>query len=216
MVTSPIAPLPGLTATLSDALPRFVSVSFTEPIYYEILTGLLERVGVSIAWPDSRESRPFHAYEYPVVAFDGAGVGFLREIRRRPLLVRRNVAVITLKTHPAYLELLESLRLHVVRYRDLLGAQAGLELGVALAAAAEGDLAPSPRGVLSRTEREIVSILLAEGVGSAAIASEIGVAQKTVTSHVSNILRKLDLGRANGGGLAKLVHAILSSYEDGR
>ncbi|MEI2778598.1 MAG: helix-turn-helix transcriptional regulator [Tetrasphaera sp.] len=59
------------------------------------------------------------------------------------------------------------------------------------AAATELDKLASP-SPLSPREREVVA-LVAEGLSNAAIAEQFTLSERTIESHVSSILRKLDL-----------------------
>jgi NarL family two-component system response regulator LiaR len=50
----------------------------------------------------------------------------------------------------------------------------------------------SANASLSEREREVL-MLIAEGMGNQQIATKLGIGEKTVKTHVSNILAKLDL-----------------------
>lgn len=55
-----------------------------------------------------------------------------------------------------------------------------------------GDRGPRARGALTAREREVLQ-LLAEGLSSKEIAAKLGLVLKTVDTHRTNIIRKLDL-----------------------
>ena len=57
--------------------------------------------------------------------------------------------------------------------------------------------APSGLGVLTDREREVLQ-LIAEGLSSKEIASMLGVSLKTVDSHRSNLMEKLDIHKVSG------------------
>lgn len=68
--------------------------------------------------------------------------------------------------------------------------------------------APGPLDALSRREREVLE-LIAEGASNAAIAEVLGIAGKTVDSHVGRILVKLGVGEdpaVNRRVTAALLH----------
>ena len=58
--------------------------------------------------------------------------------------------------------------------------------------AGDGRAAPAPPELLTDREREVIT-LIAGGLSNKRIALELGVSEKTVKTHVSNILGKLDL-----------------------
>ena len=77
-------------------------------------------------------------------------------------------------------------------------------------AAANGpDTEPAPLGQLSQRERE-VAVLVARGLSNPRIAAELIIGERTVQSHVSNILNKL--GLSSRVQVARLV----ANYGPGR
>jgi DNA-binding NarL/FixJ family response regulator len=60
-----------------------------------------------------------------------------------------------------------------------------------------GDAAPSSLEMLTDREREVLQ-LIAEGLSSKEIAVRLGVSLKTVDSHRSNLMEKLDIHRVSG------------------
>lgn len=65
------------------------------------------------------------------------------------------------------------------------------------AIARPGDSAPSGVAALTDREREVLQ-LIAEGLSSKEIASMIGVSLKTVDSHRSNLMEKLNIHKVSG------------------
>ncbi len=65
------------------------------------------------------------------------------------------------------------------------------------AIARPGDGSPSGVSVLTDREREVLQ-LIAEGLSSKEIASMLGVSLKTVDSHRSNLMEKLDIHKVSG------------------
>jgi len=65
------------------------------------------------------------------------------------------------------------------------------------AIARPGDLAPSGVSMLTDREREVLQ-LIAEGLSSKEIAVQLGVSLKTVDSHRSNLMEKLDIHKVSG------------------
>lgn len=65
------------------------------------------------------------------------------------------------------------------------------------AIARPADVSPSGLGVLTDREREVLQ-LIAEGLSSKEIASMLGVSLKTVDSHRSNLMEKLDIHKVSG------------------
>jgi DNA-binding NarL/FixJ family response regulator len=65
------------------------------------------------------------------------------------------------------------------------------------AIARPGDTAPSGVSILTDREREVLQ-LIAEGLSSKEIASMLGVSLKTVDSHRSNLMEKLDIHKVSG------------------
>jgi len=63
------------------------------------------------------------------------------------------------------------------------------------AIARPGDSGPSGVAMLTDREREV---LIAEGLSSKEIASELGVSLKTIDSHRSNLMEKLDIHKVSG------------------
>ncbi len=58
---------------------------------------------------------------------------------------------------------------------------------------------PKPSGVASLTDREReVLQLIAEGLSSKEIANVLGVSLKTIDSHRSNLMEKLDIHKVSG------------------
>ena len=51
--------------------------------------------------------------------------------------------------------------------------------------------------MLTEREREVLK-LIAEGLSSKEIASELGVSLKTIDSHRSNLMEKLDIHKVSG------------------
>ena len=60
-----------------------------------------------------------------------------------------------------------------------------------------GDAAPSGVAALTDREREVLQ-LIAEGLSSKEIAGMLGVSLKTVDSHRSNLMEKLDIHKVSG------------------
>jgi DNA-binding NarL/FixJ family response regulator len=65
------------------------------------------------------------------------------------------------------------------------------------AIARPGDAAPSGVATLTDREREVLQ-LIAEGLSSKEIAGMLGVSLKTVDSHRSNLMEKLDIHKVSG------------------
>lgn len=65
------------------------------------------------------------------------------------------------------------------------------------AIARPGDSAPSGVAMLTDREREVLQ-LIAEGLSSKEIAGMLGVSLKTVDSHRSNLMEKLDIHKVSG------------------
>jgi len=65
------------------------------------------------------------------------------------------------------------------------------------AIARPGDAAPSGVAMLTDREREVLQ-LIAEGLSSKEIAVMLGVSLKTVDSHRSNLMEKLDIHKVSG------------------
>ncbi|MCG8589047.1 MAG: response regulator transcription factor [Proteobacteria bacterium] len=65
------------------------------------------------------------------------------------------------------------------------------------AIARPGDASPSGVAMLTDREREVLQ-LIAEGLSSKEIASMLGVSLKTVDSHRSNLMEKLDIHKVSG------------------
>jgi DNA-binding NarL/FixJ family response regulator len=65
------------------------------------------------------------------------------------------------------------------------------------AIARPGDAAPSGVAMLTDREREVLQ-LIAEGLSSKEIAGMLGVSLKTVDSHRSNLMEKLDIHKVSG------------------
>ena len=65
------------------------------------------------------------------------------------------------------------------------------------AIARPGDAAPSGVAMLTDREREVLQ-LIAEGLSSKEIAGVLGVSLKTVDSHRSNLMEKLDIHKVSG------------------
>ena len=65
------------------------------------------------------------------------------------------------------------------------------------AIARPGDAAPSGVAQLTDREREVLQ-LIAEGLSSKEIAGMLGVSLKTVDSHRSNLMEKLDIHKVSG------------------
>lgn len=65
------------------------------------------------------------------------------------------------------------------------------------AIARPGDAAPTGVSVLTDREREVLQ-LIAEGLSSKEIAAMLGVSLKTIDSHRSNLMEKLDIHKVSG------------------
>jgi DNA-binding NarL/FixJ family response regulator len=65
------------------------------------------------------------------------------------------------------------------------------------AIARPGDVGPSGISMLTEREREVLK-LIAEGLSSKEIAADLGVSLKTIDSHRSNLMEKLDIHKASG------------------
>ncbi len=65
------------------------------------------------------------------------------------------------------------------------------------AIARPGDSVPSGAAMLTDREREVLQ-LIAEGLSSKEIAPVLGVSLKTVDSHRSNLMDKLDIHKVSG------------------
>ncbi len=65
------------------------------------------------------------------------------------------------------------------------------------AIARPGDSGPSGVSKLTGREREVLK-LIAEGLSSKEIASDLGVSLKTIDSHRSNLMEKLDIHKVSG------------------
>ncbi len=148
------------------------------------------------------------------------GVGAMRELRRRLPGVR----VIVLTSYAEDDRLLPAVRAGAAGYllktvqpqelaRAVRTAHAGgalLDPGVAarlveaLAAKPEGEAPPPER--LTPREREVL-VLIAGGLSNKRIARELGVAEKTVKTHVGHVLAKL--------GVADRTQAALHAVRSG-
>lgn len=65
------------------------------------------------------------------------------------------------------------------------------------AIARPGDGSPSGISMLTERERGVLK-LIAEGLSSKEIASDLGVSLKTIDSHRSNLMEKLDIHKVSG------------------
>ena len=65
------------------------------------------------------------------------------------------------------------------------------------AIARPGDAKPSGISMLTAREREVLK-LIAEGLSSKEIASDFGISLKTIDSHRSNLMEKLDIHKVSG------------------
>jgi len=65
------------------------------------------------------------------------------------------------------------------------------------AIARPGDSSPSGVSMLTDRERQVLQ-LIAEGLSSKEIAGELGVSLKTIDSHRSNLMEKLDIHKVSG------------------
>jgi DNA-binding NarL/FixJ family response regulator len=65
------------------------------------------------------------------------------------------------------------------------------------AAARPADASPSGIALLTKREREVLR-LIAEGLSSKQIAEELSVSLKTIDSHRSNLMEKLDIHKVSG------------------
>ena len=65
------------------------------------------------------------------------------------------------------------------------------------AIARPGYSGPSGVSMLTEREREVLK-LIAEGLSSKEIASDLGVSLKTIDSHRSNLMEKLDIHKVSG------------------
>jgi DNA-binding NarL/FixJ family response regulator len=65
------------------------------------------------------------------------------------------------------------------------------------AIARPGDARPAGVSMLTDREREVLT-LIAEGLSSREIASDLGVSLKTIDSHRSNLMEKLDIHKVSG------------------
>lgn len=87
-------------------------------------------------------------------------------------------------------------------------AMGGAVVDPATAERPAAPVAPSSNGLEGLSEREVeVLSLIAEGISNVAIAQRLGIAGKTVDSHVGRILAKLGLGE--DAGVNRRVRAAL-------
>jgi DNA-binding NarL/FixJ family response regulator len=140
-----------------------------------------------------------------------SGIDATRRISKRGLGTK--VLVLSMHESRAYVE--EVLRAGAAGYivknaaaSDLLDAIDAVCNGVSYlspvitqqvvdAIARPAESAPSGLGVLTDREREVLQ-LIAEGLSSKEIASMLGVSLKTVDSHRSNLMEKLDIHKVSG------------------
>jgi DNA-binding NarL/FixJ family response regulator len=71
--------------------------------------------------------------------------------------------------------------------------------------------APAPAGDLTEREREVIR-LVAHGRSNHEIAQELTISDKTVKTHVSNILSKLDLGDRTQLAIYAIKHGLVDSH----
>jgi DNA-binding NarL/FixJ family response regulator len=140
-----------------------------------------------------------------------SGIDATRRIGKRGLETK--VLVLSMHESRAYVE--EVLRAGAAGYivknaasQDLLNAIDAVCSGASYlspsitqqvvdAIARPGDAAPSGVTALTDREREVLQ-LIAEGLSSKEIAGMLGVSLKTVDSHRSNLMEKLDIHKVSG------------------
>ena len=140
-----------------------------------------------------------------------SGIDATRRIGKRGLATR--VLVLSMHESRTYVE--EVLRAGAAGYivknaasQDLLNAIDAVCSGASYlsptitqqvvdAIAHPGDAAPSGVTALTDREREVLQ-LIAEGLSSKEIAGKLGVSLKTVDSHRSNLMEKLDIHKVSG------------------
>jgi DNA-binding NarL/FixJ family response regulator len=146
------------------------------------------------------------------------GVGVLRELRDRGCRVRS--LVLTSAADHALVSLALQAGAAGFLYKDvdpdaLIRAVRSVHDGhTVLAPAAAGLLTPGGRpgtavtgiGALTSREREVLA-LLAEGRSNREIARQLGVAEKTVKTHVSSILAKLGVADRTQAAVIAVRHA---------
>jgi DNA-binding NarL/FixJ family response regulator len=140
-----------------------------------------------------------------------SGIDAIRRIGKRGLDTR--VLVLSANASPVFVE--EVIHSGAAGFvpknaasRDLIAAIDALRQGacylspsvteqVVDADARPGDTASSGEAMLTDREREVLR-LIAEGLSSKEIAVMLGVSLKTVDSHRSNLMEKLDIHRVSG------------------
>jgi DNA-binding NarL/FixJ family response regulator len=68
-------------------------------------------------------------------------------------------------------------------------------------------------GLLSRREREVLAVL-ARGATNREIASTLGIAPRTVDTHVGAILRKLGVATREDAGRVAIDHGLAAADDD--
>jgi len=140
-----------------------------------------------------------------------SGIDVTRRIGKRGLATR--VLMLSMHEGRSYVE--EVLRAGAAGYivknaapEDLLSAVDAVRSGasylspaitqqVVEAIASPGDATPQGTAALTDREREVLQ-LIAEGLSSKEIAGLLGVSLKTVDSHRSNLMEKLDIHKVSG------------------
>jgi NarL family two-component system response regulator LiaR len=151
------------------------------------------------------------------------GVGAMRELRRRLPQTR----VIVLTSFADDERLLPAIRAGAAGYLIKDAQPQDLARAVRLAHAGEALLDPAvaarlvdalaqrpgddPAGQLTRREREVLA-LLARGLSNKRIARELGVAEKTVKTHVGHVLAKLGVADRTQAAL----HAVRAGLDGPR
>ncbi len=210
--------------------PLRVVVADDHAVVREGVVALLQKRGVTVVAEgrDGAEAVALakeHQPDVVVIDLSMPGLGGEEAVRRMRELPKAP-KVVVLSMHTDRERVLRVLKAGATGYVVKGGASG--EIGVAVAAAGrgerylsaevkslaqEGDDAPeSPVDMLTPREREVLQ-LVAEGHTNASIAAKLGVSAKTVDTHRTNLMQKLNLHDVAAVTRFAIKHGIVSAEQ---